>query len=633
MKVLVVDDDPGSRTAVVLLLQGRGHEVAAYEDAETAWTALQQEPCDLLITAWHVPGMEELEFCHRARSLSFGRHLEILIITAGDRREGLAAALDAGASDFLVKPFDRAELELRLAIAERHSAAISALWQAQEAQRTLLASEQVAEAAAEETQEQLRASEEWFRLITENARDMISLVSQEGRFLYVSPSYETALGHAREALLTMRPADLVHPDDLPRVADWRSPGPFPFRMRRADGIWLWLEGSTYPVTWQGEACLVGIARDITVRKQAEERSIRQLGRLAALRTIDMAIAASFDLRVTLSIVLDQVTSHLGVDAAAVLVLNPDLQILEHKAGRGFRGSGLGREVLRLDESLSSRPVLERRLVVVPDLADEPLLSRHWLIEEEGFVTYYGQPLLIKGDVKGILEVFHRSPLNLSQELLDFMDTLAQQTAGALDNATLFEGLQRSNLDLALAYDATIEGWSRALDLRDKETEGHSQRVTEMTLRLAERSGMRREGLIHVRRGALLHDIGKMGVPDAILLKPGPLTEEEWTVMRYHPRYAFELLRPIAYLRSALDIPYSHHEKWDGTGYPRSLTGEQIPLAARLFAVVDVWDALLSDRPYRPAWSAERVEAHIRSLAGSHFDSAVAHTFLALLSGG
>jgi putative nucleotidyltransferase with HDIG domain len=191
-------------------------------------------------------------------------------------------------------------------------------------------------------------------------------------------------------------------------------------------------------------------------------------------------------------------------------------------------------------------------------------------------------------------------------------------------------LQRSNLDLTLAYDATIEGWSRALDLRDKETEGHTQRVTEMTESLARTLGVEGETLLHVRRGALLHDIGKMGVPDAILLKPGPLTEEEWVIMRKHPTYAYEMLSPIAYLKPALDIPYCHHEKWDGTGYPRRLKGEEIPLSARAFAVVDVWDALRSDRPYRPRWPEEKVLEHIREQTGKHFDPHVVEAFFQLL---
>jgi putative nucleotidyltransferase with HDIG domain len=217
--------------------------------------------------------------------------------------------------------------------------------------------------------------------------------------------------------------------------------------------------------------------------------------------------------------------------------------------------------------------------------------------------------------------------------LDFLETLGGQAAIAIENAQLFDHLQRSNLDLALAYDATIEGWSHALDLRDKETEGHTQRVTEQTVRLARALGIPDAELVHVRRGALLHDIGKMGVPDGILLKPGPLTEEEWVTMRRHPQLAYDLLAPITYLRPALDIPLCHHERWDGTGYPRGLAGEQIPLAARLFAVVDVWDALRSDRPYRERWTEEKTLEHIRSSVGTHFDPKVVELFLDTMNKG
>lgn len=182
-----------------------------------------------------------------------------------------------------------------------------------------------------------------------------------------------------------------------------------------------------------------------------------------------------------------------------------------------------------------------------------------------------------------------------------------------------------------AYDATIEGWSRALDYRDHETEGHCQRVTGLTLRLAQAMGVSDEELVHICRGALLHDIGKMGVPDRVLLKAGPLDDGEWDLMRRHPSLAREMLSPISFLNPALDIPYCHHEKWDGTGYPQGLQGEQIPLAARLFAVVDVWDALRSDRPYRNAWGRERVLDHIRDLSGTHFDPAIVEVFLSVMA--
>ena len=185
-------------------------------------------------------------------------------------------------------------------------------------------------------------------------------------------------------------------------------------------------------------------------------------------------------------------------------------------------------------------------------------------------------------------------------------------------------------ELLQAYDATIESWARALELRDVEPEGHSQRVTEMAVQLARAVGLEERDLVHVRRGALLHDIGKMGVPDRILFKLGPLTEDEWDVMRQHPLYAYELLAPIAYLRPALDIPYCHHEKWDGTGYPQGLEREQIPLAARLFAVVDVWDALYADRCYRAAWPEDDVNDYLHEQAGKHFDPQMVEAFFDLL---
>jgi len=192
-------------------------------------------------------------------------------------------------------------------------------------------------------------------------------------------------------------------------------------------------------------------------------------------------------------------------------------------------------------------------------------------------------------------------------------------------------LVEANKQLLAAYEATIEGWSHAMDLRDRETEGHSRRVAELTVQLAKVYGMSEDELLHIHRGALLHDMGKIGIPDSILHKPDKLTDEEWGIMRKHPQIAYDMLHPIEYLRPALDIPFSHHEKWDGTGYPRGLKGEQIPLPARLFAVVDVWDALKSDRPYRPAWQKEDISAYMQDQAGKHFDPQAIDLFFQLFT--
>jgi HD-GYP domain-containing protein (c-di-GMP phosphodiesterase class II) len=187
----------------------------------------------------------------------------------------------------------------------------------------------------------------------------------------------------------------------------------------------------------------------------------------------------------------------------------------------------------------------------------------------------------------------------------------------------------SNLELIQAYDATIEGWARALEMRTIEPEGHSRRVVDLTLELAQRLGVEEKQLMHIRRGALLHDLGMMGVSDTILQKPGELSEDECQVIREHPVHAYQWLAPIEYLKPALDIPHCHHEKWDGSGYPRGLQGERIPLAARIFAVVDVWDALRSERPYRKAWPKEKALNYLREQSGQQFDPNVLDAFFKL----
>jgi PAS domain S-box-containing protein len=373
--------------------------------------------------------------------------------------------------------------------------------------------------------------------------------------------------------------------------------------------------------------IAGNAIRRTVLHQETDRRLRQL---TALSEIDRAISSSVDLHMNLAMLLKQVVTQLGVHAAGVLLFNPVSQMLEPVAASGFRTRFHEQTFQRLGEGYAGRAALDRQILHIPNLAkrnDNPLSASAQA--DEGFVSYFAVPLVAKGKIKGVLEIFHRAPLNRNAEWLDFLNTLAGQAAIAIENATLFENLQRSNFELSMAYDATIEGWSRALDLRDKETEGHTRRVTEITVRLAQTFGLGEAELSQVRWGALLHDIGKMGIPDGILLKQGPLTDEEWVIMKQHPDFAYQMLLPIQYLRSALDIPYHHHEKWDGTGYPLGLKGEQIPLTARLFAVVDVWDALRSDRPYRPAWPEKKALDHIRALSGTHFDPQVVNVFLEL----
>ncbi len=470
----------------------------------------------------------------------------------------------------------------------------------------------------------------------DRAADSILWIDSDARFHNVNDAACRSLGYSREELLSMSVPDI----DLNFPADiW----PDHWRKIKQDGravlesIYKRKDGTTFPVEvyanylkFGGNEYHCAFVRDITEREAAEESIRLQLQRMTALRHIDAAISGSLDLRVALEVLLSQVLTQLGVDAASILLLNPHARMLEHAASQGFRTDVMKGCAIPLGKGFAGEAALERKPVIFTDIPESPEAFRRVpVIAKEDFRSYFGVPLIAKGQVKGVLEVFNRAPIEPQIDWIEFMSTLAGQAAIAIDSAKLFEELQRSNIELVTAYDTTIEGWSRALDYRDRKVEGHSRRVMEITLEVAREMGIDDENLTHVKRGALLHDIGKLGVPDHILFKPGKLNEEEWAMMKRHPEIGFELLSPISFLRPAINIPYYHHEKWDGTGYPRGLKGEQIPLEARVFAVVDVWDALGSDSPYRPALSWDKVKEYILSESGKHFDPSVVDVFVRL----
>ncbi len=377
--------------------------------------------------------------------------------------------------------------------------------------------------------------------------------------------------------------------------------------------------------------LENLRYEIEERKRAENRTKQHLERLSGLREIDHAISNTLNIEVILKVLLEQVTKQLNVDAADVLLIRSYTNVLEWISGRGFQTESAKNVNIRLGVGEIGRAILDQQRIDLAALTTETGEStRDGSFEDEGFVVHLAQPLLAKGQFKGLLEIFHRKPISPDKEWFDYLETLAGQTAIAVDNTQLFERLQQSHNMLMLSYDATLAGWAKALEFRDQETVGHSNRVTELTTKLAQKMGVHEGELVHIRHGALLHDIGKMGIPDHILHKPGPLNDAEWEIMKQHPIYAFEMLSPIDFLRPALHIPYCHHEKWDGSGYPRGLKGTEIPLAARIFAIIDVWDALLSDRPYRRQWTQESAVEHILEQRGKHFDPDVVDAFMDFL---
>ncbi len=616
-RVLIVDDDVDFADSLNDMLEAENYQVVVAHNANDAMAGAdsftpQVALLDIRLQMGSGDGLDLLAALKQ-------KHPDLLgiVITAYADTETAIKALHGDAYDYLRKPLYFQELATtlrrcfeRLDLEEKNQQMLTALHE----------------------------SEERYRSIFENALEGIFRITPSEGFVDANPALVQMLGYSspEEVLaLDLRKDLYADPQELRYLIDQHRSRK---TVRNLEATWKQKNGDLITVSINSRIIFnandralfyEGLVQDVTDRKRSEEKLQHQFQRLAALRAIDLAITTNFDLRLILNLLLDQGLPQLRVDAAAVLLLNPHLQILEYAAGRGFWGDAIARSRVPLGEGPAGRAALERRSIHIMDLSNLGSTGAGQGLEGEGFVSAYVIPLIIKGAVKGVLELLHRAPLAPKPDWKDFAEMIAEQAAIAIDNIALFEDLQRSNTNLAMAYDTTLEGWSRALDLRDRETEGHTKRVTELTLRLSRTMGLSELELAHVRRGAILHDIGKMAIPDSILLKPAPLTEEEWEIMRRHPAYAYEMLSPIDYLRPALDIPYCHHEKWDGTGYPRQVRGEQIPPAARIFAVVDVWDALRSGRPYRAAWPHDKVLEHIRSLSGFYFDSRVVEQFLKL----
>ncbi|MHA2609553.1 MAG: HD domain-containing phosphohydrolase [bacterium JZ-2024 1] len=374
-----------------------------------------------------------------------------------------------------------------------------------------------------------------------------------------------------------------------------------------------------------------LKEELSLRKKAEEEARKQVSYLTFLRNIDTAILGITELKVLHQFILSELVRQANVDASRILLLVSDGDRLECVSAEGFRSEEVAR-IPREAEKGFFRIFLEaKKSVMISDYTRESEETRELrlarIMREEGFHSYMGIPLISKGKILGVQEFFWRHPQQFTPEQVQFLETIARETAIATENLSTLEHLQKSQGDLIVAYDTTLEGWATLLDLREKETAGHSQRVAIMSLRLAKLVGVSEKDYAHIRRGALLHDIGKIIVPDHILLKTGPLNEEEWKIMKMHPVVAYELLNKVPFLQPALDIPYAHHEKWDGKGYPRGLQGYEIPLHARFFALIDVYDALTSERPYRKAYSPSEALSIMEREVEKHFDPDIFKIFL------
>ncbi len=361
-------------------------------------------------------------------------------------------------------------------------------------------------------------------------------------------------------------------------------------------------------------------RDITELIDAQNLIYKQVKFLNSLRMIDQTIINGDSIFEISSGIFHQIFELVALDAAALWRYDEKDGVFTNIYSRGFKQNLFGKEIRF---SPSSAFISQKNTKTV-----DPELFK--FLKQEKFRSCGQHLLLNQSKIIGMLQVFTHREEPFTRDEQHILRVITEQSSIAIENISMVNDLRTSNQNLLLAYDHTLEGWAKALGVRDNETQGHSERVTELTVRLAKKIGIRGDELTHIRRGAILHDVGKIGIPDRILLKPGKLTDEEWETMRLHPVYAFQFLSPIPFLKPALDIPYCHHEWWNGKGYPRGLVGEQIPIAARIFSIIDVWDALTNDRPYRLAWPEEKVLSYIQELEGVQFDPMVVQAFLTLI---
>jgi len=472
-------------------------------------------------------------------------------------------------------------------------------------------------------------------------------------FIYLNDSVENLTGYPKSNFLSgnLSFRDLYHPEDtrlvpIPSPSSGKKINQNPFhvtyRIRHQLGHWVWVdEWGTSVVNAQGEIqYLEGIMTDITSQKEAEEAlrqrtrelemlmeisstlrvvdSVSGIGRLMVARAVQLVHGVSgsiFLLDPQINTLV--LSSWYESDSDEYTNLSPGFQ-LKHKMGEGITGRVAQTGEFYITEDIHNDPTI----VVLPD--EKERLGK--------IKSGISLPLPAQDEIIGVLHIWLDTKREFTRAELRLLIAIAEMAGSALHRASLYEKTIQQAEELSEAYDNTLAGWARALELRDEPTEGHTRRVTELTMALAMDMGIAQEDLVNIQRGAILHDIGKMGIPDSILHKPGPLSAYERNIMCGHAQLAYDMLSPISFLKSALDIPYCHHEHWDGSGYPRGLREEGIPVAARIFAVVDVWDALISDRPYRPAWSHEKAREYIKDNSGKHFDPVVVEHFLKWVRG-
>jgi PAS domain S-box-containing protein len=583
---------------------------------------------DLVITDYRMPrfdGMTALKL-----SVELAPQIPVIVLTGAINEDTAVECMKAGAVDYVIK-----EHVKRLG-----QAVIHALEQKQIREERRMA------------EEALREREVLYRTLVETLPDAITVTDILGNITYVSAATLQFYGYDSESeVLGVNFTTWLHPGLLEKGVEAfrhvigggsvRNLELLLFKKDRSE-IYCEVSASCLKDAQSKPTGVVIIVRNISERKladlalrESEARYRTRTAELETLFTISTLLSQARNENDMLNVVLHEAQRILGADSSAILLLDAKKENFVITHAKGSLKSNIGMSFRTDQESISGQVLISGQ----PYMSSDYSLDTHRVREESlsdstrniGFATFV--PIQSEDEILGVLMISHLKDSHFDlfgHEDTRLLSAIGEIAGNALRRVRLFEDLQTSNSQITMAYEDTIDALSRALDLRDKDTEGHTRRVIELTLSLACKVGMNDAQLVHIRRGAYLHDMGKIGIPDAILLKPGPLTDEEWEIMRRHPQYTYDMLSHIDYLVPALDIPYFHHEKWDGSGYPRRLKGDEIPLAARLFAIVDVWDALTSERPYRSAWSKEKAIRYIREQSGRHFDPCIVDLFLEII---
>ena len=507
-------------------------------------------------------------------------------------------------------------------------------------------------------QQQLKESEERFRVLYNESPDLyVTVDAKTGNILMCNETILKETGFQKDQIVGQK-IESLYDEDYREIAiqgfkNFRQTG----QIRDEECFLRCADGSRIPTSLNADGVydedhklLYGVYawRDISERQALQKKADRYLKQQVAANQLALSLGETNDLDKIYEIIFSHIKTLMDVDNFGVSFFDEEKKQI--RAGYIIAdGTVVDVDALPVHslkpegKGIQSKVIHTGEYLYIDDYQEALRKADiEYILEKDGNVKLsknYGEPVVQscllapmkrRGKPVGIMQAQSYQLDAYSQDDINLFCSLANVASISIQNAELLDTLETAHAEVAAAYDSTLEGWAQALELRDMETEGHSRRVVDLTVQLATHMGIAGEALVNIQRGALLHDIGKMSVPDIILQKPGKLTEEEWAVMRLHPVYAYQWLSPIEYLRPSLDIPHYHHEKWDGTGYPAGLKGEEIPLSARIFAIIDVWDALLSDRPYRNAWSRDRALEYIKFHAGDHFDPAVAKAFIEMI---